>query len=496
MIIGKDIIELLSGAMYLEPLSLYREYIQNSIDAIEEAKCSSLLSCDQEANIQIDIDTERRRISICDNGIGVSNVSFEKKLLSFGASEKRGTELRGFRGIGRLSGLGYCQELIFRSRSDKNEKIKEIIWDARRLKKILQDNNEKRDLRFVIDEITTINEFKDDSYPERFFQVVLNKPLRIKHDALLNSDKVIEYLSQVAPVPFHPDFIFKDEILSEIRNVTSYSEVQIFVNQNEEPIFRPFRNEFKFKESEKVEITEIDYFLIEGNNSEVSALCWVAHHNYPGAFSQNNEVRGLRCRSGNMQLGGEKIFSDVFPEERFNSWTIGEVHVFDKKLVPNGRRDDFVHNSSYNNLITQLITVSQKITSRCRVSSLKRNKMKLLFSKDRLLNEKLDLLELHILTPVEEVQYEGEIRNLLIDIESLLKNSILAYDDNKEVIYKSQERVKQVLGEETPKSVFSELPRTEQDIYKKMFSLIMECSPNKLNAKILVDKILTKIKWT
>ena len=35
--VGKDILELLSVSMYVEPLTMYREYIQNSTDSIDEA---------------------------------------------------------------------------------------------------------------------------------------------------------------------------------------------------------------------------------------------------------------------------------------------------------------------------------------------------------------------------------------------------------------------------------------------------------------------------
>ena len=33
--IGKDILELLSSSMYVNPLSIYREYVQNAVDSIE-----------------------------------------------------------------------------------------------------------------------------------------------------------------------------------------------------------------------------------------------------------------------------------------------------------------------------------------------------------------------------------------------------------------------------------------------------------------------------
>ena len=44
IIVGKDILELLSSSMYIDPMSLYREYIQNAADAIDEARSQRILS--------------------------------------------------------------------------------------------------------------------------------------------------------------------------------------------------------------------------------------------------------------------------------------------------------------------------------------------------------------------------------------------------------------------------------------------------------------------
>jgi hypothetical protein len=53
--------------------------------------------------IEINLDHIDRRVVIRDNGRGLANTDFAKRMLSFGASEKRGTDARGFRGVGRLS---------------------------------------------------------------------------------------------------------------------------------------------------------------------------------------------------------------------------------------------------------------------------------------------------------------------------------------------------------------------------------------------------------
>jgi len=127
IIVGKDILEVLSSAMYVDPLAIYREYLQNAADAIEARRIGALSS--QEAVlVEIELDLEKRTARIRDNGTGISAAEFETRMTSFGASAKRGTNARGFRGVGRLSGLGYCQELLFRSRSAGESKVIELHW--------------------------------------------------------------------------------------------------------------------------------------------------------------------------------------------------------------------------------------------------------------------------------------------------------------------------------------------------------------------------------
>ena len=40
--IGPDILELLSSAMYVDPMTIYREYVQNAADAVDAARHSGI----------------------------------------------------------------------------------------------------------------------------------------------------------------------------------------------------------------------------------------------------------------------------------------------------------------------------------------------------------------------------------------------------------------------------------------------------------------------
>src|SRR5213594_1052075 len=95
IVIGKDIMELLSSSMYVDPMSIYREYIQNSADAIDYARASQVHSPDEVGEVSIDIDPTPRTVRIRDNGTGVDAEDFFERLTSFGASNKRGSGARG-----------------------------------------------------------------------------------------------------------------------------------------------------------------------------------------------------------------------------------------------------------------------------------------------------------------------------------------------------------------------------------------------------------------
>src|SRR5947199_8079098 len=95
VVVGKDVLELLSSAMYVDPLTTYRVYIQNAADAIDEAESKGLYSKGLQPRISISLDSAERSIKIHDNGIGVAPNVFACRLTAFGASNKRGSRARG-----------------------------------------------------------------------------------------------------------------------------------------------------------------------------------------------------------------------------------------------------------------------------------------------------------------------------------------------------------------------------------------------------------------
>mgnify|MGYP003972645367 CR=1 FL=1 len=364
--VGKDILELLSGGMYNNPLDIYREYIQNSFDAIRSETKSKLTDNPQ---VSINIEPITRTISIIDYGPGIANSDFIEVLTSIGNSGKRSNNYIGFRGVGRLGGLGYAKKIVMRSKGIKDTHAIEMVWDGIKLRHLLNDFEQKINLQTLLSEIITVNTVEVDHQTKSFFEVKLEGVMRSKNDVLLNENEIFEYLSQVAPVPFHPKFNYKQTIdnLLEEHNVST--GITIHLARLDKTIYRPFFDDFSVTGTTEDSYKEIEIFTIPGLSDGIDAVGWVLHHNYLGSLPKALSIRGVRARYKNMQVGGEDIFQMMFPESRFNSWTTAEVHILNPKIKPNARRDNFEHNIHYDNLLNHLTVIGSQIARKCRKSS-------------------------------------------------------------------------------------------------------------------------------
>ena len=126
---------------------------------------------------------------IRDNGVGIGWRNFVRRLTALGGSGKRGTRARGFRGVGRLAGLGYAQEVIFRSRIAGEKRVSELSWDCRRLRASLRGDEPDAGVSELVRSIIEATRFESDDYPDRFFEVELKGIVRLRSDKLLKSSR-------------------------------------------------------------------------------------------------------------------------------------------------------------------------------------------------------------------------------------------------------------------------------------------------------------------
>lgn len=375
VVVGKDVLELLAGAMYADPLTIFREYVQNAADSIELARELGA-SAGDEFGVQVTLDRASRSILVRDNGVSIPEREFVKRLTTIGASGKRGKKLRGFRGVGRLSGLGYCQELVFRGRAQGDAKVSELRWDGRRLRDLLRDATYDGDLSGLIRSVVEHRRIPPDGFPERFFEVELRKVTRLRGDLLLNDAAIRSYLTQVAPVPFHPEFSHGPKIQAFLTSRGVAEPIVIKIDGDVEPIFHRARDQISFSQTIVDTVRAVEFLELRGQDGEVDAYGWLLEHSYLGAVPRRLAFGGIRLRAGNIQVGTESVMSQLFVEPRFASWAIGDIHVCSPKIIPNARRDEFEAGVHYSHLQDELSILVKRITQTIRDSSIARNRVR------------------------------------------------------------------------------------------------------------------------
>ncbi len=497
--VGKDVLELLSSSMYVDPLAIFREYVQNATDAIDDAVASGLLASTDDGQVEVNLDHIDRRVVIRDNGIGLSNTEFSSRMMSFGASKKRGTDARGLRGVGRLSALGYVQQLIFRSRAKGDTRVLEARWDGRVVKRLLAATDQDTDLQSIVREAVSLKQLDPEDYPTHFFEVELVRPRRIANDRLLNEVQIETFIGQVCPCPFSPDFSYREEIASLLEGHGRAGRAyNIHINGSETPIYRPHCDEVAFSDSKKSTFHDLRPFMIEGIDGETAAVGWLIHHDYQGTIPVGQGVRGLRARVGNIQIGHDRLFAEIFPEDRFCSWSVGEVHVLDPRVVPNGRRDEFENNAHLDNIIAHLRPIGAEVARECRVSSQKRNRMKAFELAADKVYEKLDVLKQGAVSGRYAKTIKAETGTLLSEMRKATEYDLFE-ERERGILRRQLRKIEQEVDLQATKvdgDVFENLPRHKRATYKEVVDLIYDCSVNQVAAKSLIDRILDRLSRT
>ena len=341
--VGKNILDNLTTGMYADSKVIYREYIQNACDQIDIAIREGLLGA-KEGLIDIFTDSSKRYISIRDNATGVKSSVFIEDLGDIANSNKEIGKNKGFRGIGRLCGLAYCKTLRF-STSYPGEPIKStMICDAKKMRTMLVENK-KYTLDEIWDEIVSFSTEPADP-SDHFFEVEMFE-INKENTDLLNETKVREYLSFVAPVPYRNVFIFRNQIYSHASKIGFIID-EYCVKVNGSQIFKEYTTRLKENNGSSLkdydEISRLEFHDFRDNNNELIAWMWYGLSRFEKQIPKINQMRGLRLRSGNIQLGNDDALQELFKEPRGNYYYVGEVFAVNRNLIPNSQRDYFNEN--------------------------------------------------------------------------------------------------------------------------------------------------------
>lgn len=357
-IIGKDMLQMLMFSLYPEPETIYREYLQNASDSIQEAKIAGILG-EGEGHVTIKISETKQQIVINDDGIGIPSDRAEAVLKDIAASPKKNKSyVAGYYGIGRLVGAGYCNQLVFRTSCKDETLVSVLVIDVQKIRDCLDDESNAMTATEVFDSAASFSIENGEDADKHYFEVSLNDILPEYAENLLDENKIRDYLIQVAPIDFTAPFkstlvqpsleTTEENIREEITDyVTNLNNVKVSLND-----IVDIRKRYSYKvEGLDDEIDTLRYFVLKDKSFGTLAWGWYAVTAFtvqiPDTIPNTNPkqpvlTRGLRLRIKNIQIGTATFFdgTEYFRQARSNKYFNGEIHVVNENIKPTTDRSD------------------------------------------------------------------------------------------------------------------------------------------------------------
>lgn len=340
--IGKSQMRQYMGELYEDCMVVYREYIQNACDAIEDAVAAGLIADRKKTTIVVTIDNYSHKITIEDKGIGISTDNIGPYLVDVASSKK--VNRAGQYGIGRLNGANYCDEIIYET-SVVGEPIKSTLtWDVKKAREICNNPNQDPTTEEIIDLVTTLHPQEPEDEGEHYCRVTL---VNVNNEELMDEDKVIEYIQQIVPVDYCTEF--KDNLLKP--------SMELAVNQD---FAERFKNLWIYKISVNDNPVEKRYSSEESGFEFGSLRCFSLKDNKTqqefawGWYAMNKEAKQMndlpisfiRARHCNYQIGPSTLLSGLYQAIIDQSYFIGEMHLVHESLKPTASRDGINQNDT------------------------------------------------------------------------------------------------------------------------------------------------------
>lgn len=319
--VGASIVEIITESLYDKPIVIFREYVQNSADALAKAKRSGASE-----DMSIEIWKEQDTLFFLDNGTGIAKETFATKMGGIAGSDKTRRKNIGYKGIGRLSGLSYCKQLRFINIIDYQRNIFQTYTinciEYAQMRK--EDRLNNLEFAELMEQISTLNE---QPIPQEIRALLSKhkKMFRTRNTGFLvvldgisnvlsltiKEKSFLEDLGWLLPVPFQDKLLTSDE---DDKNEThllfrslgsepafadsSYVPAEAFrISYNDEILYRPINREM------------LREFVCRCN-LEKYAVCVHNFSNTGIVINSKNPFSGIRLYIDNILLCNE---SELIP---------------------------------------------------------------------------------------------------------------------------------------------------------------------------------------
>lgn len=337
---GKKLLKICMGDIYPNPMVVYREYVQNSCDSLQEAERRGLIGNNVQKTVSIIINS--KSISIHDRGIGVKSKDVITCLIDLSFSQKNGDNI-GRYGIGRLTGAKYCDELVFETSASGETKKSIVRFNAKRAREIIE-SDEEMECTAVVNKVTTFTQ-EDEKQDLHYFRVTMNN---VFESHLLDKEDAKRYLAETVPVDFSSSF--KDYLLKPAFDENKgfedlYEKVPCCnVMLDGAPVKKLYESSVINSTNQEERVGKIRFFKLE-NEDELLAWGWYAMTVTAKQFVSTVQFRKIRLRQLNMAVGDLTYFDNLYKKDADAPYFIGEIYATHPKIEPTTGREGLVDNN-------------------------------------------------------------------------------------------------------------------------------------------------------
>ena len=333
-VIGIDLLKMLMLQLYSNPRCIYREYIQNALDSINEAVHAGILAEEKDGRVSISI--TKNDICIEDNGTGIRNDRAVKILTDIANSVKNGVDTAGQFGVGRLSGGGYCEVLEFET-TYKGEDVSTIVsLDTVSLRELIEKNHNDISAEDAMRTICTTRTIP--AKPEEHRFIVRLKNVINSREILLDIEEIKSYITEYAPIDYsvlfnslinnsaQTEYVKRHKKIDKIRvSLNEYSDIEkgygVKIVGTDDPI-------------EKIRYFELPMHPKYGS----LGWGWYAVTEFSVQINEEKDkFAGIRLRKHNISLD-KNILNACFKEPRGNKYFYGEIFITNDNIVPDSGR--------------------------------------------------------------------------------------------------------------------------------------------------------------
>lgn len=351
-VIGPHLIETITSALYEDPIIIFREYVQNSVDAYNMAVDDDRSNVMDDFHVDISIDKKKRNISILDNGYGILYAEFITKMTSIGASTKpKYKNLIGFRGIGRLSAMPSCKRLVFTNKPKGSGKLQYYSWNGDKFHDFLNQGKEP-DFKATIEAITN---YREEQYSgdanDHYFKVDIIGYKEVISELIDDTD-FEERLRILLPLNYSPEFKHQDEIKTKYEEYMGQSleRFSFVVKLDNKILYKPYADKDILESGVVYWELKINSKKKEGLGERIGIL-WFSFNRK--IERKKDEPYGIYVRSKNMLMGDRYSLATAIVRSKSDYVTTprelsqmlngvtGEMLIHSTRLNDNARRDWF-----------------------------------------------------------------------------------------------------------------------------------------------------------